>query len=366
MKNNIPIIKVQSPSNIGTIVQKQFDTGYIGYGKTVVEFENNLSNILRSEYVSYIMTGTAALHLSYILAGIKSGDEVLSSPLTCSATNIPALYLGAKLRWYDVLDNGCYDVESIKKRITKKTKVIILVYWGGYCEHLYELQEIQKEYNVKIIVDAAHALGTLYDDVNISNYFDYVMYSLQATKIIHTIEGGLLVVRDKLDKYRSTLLKWYGIDRESEAYNNKKYEIEYLGYKYNPNDVHASIGLEQLNYLEDRISRNREITTYYNNNLKNSSKVQVVKYDSKCKSNCWLYTLNVDDVNRFYNYMKGHNIEVSPIHNRNDKYDLFSDFREDTLYGMDYYEKHGICIPSGNWLSDEEMLYIVDTVNNYK
>ena len=155
------------------------------------KFGNNLPTVA-------VGSGTDALHLSYILAGIKKGDEVICPVFTCTATNIPLLYIGAKIKFADVDPKTLnISIESVKKLITKKTKAIVFVNYGGLPCDLIELNKIAKKKKIKLIQDAAQSLGATYRKRSITRYSDFTIFSFQAIKQITSGDGGMIVFKDK-------------------------------------------------------------------------------------------------------------------------------------------------------------------------
>ena len=192
-------------------------SGWIGQGKKVEEFEKMLAKRFDDPRVLTLSAGTHGLHLALHLAGIQRGDEVITTALTCTASNWPISYCGADMVWADIkADDLNIDYRSVHERITKYTKAIICVHWGGYPADLQELETIANEYNLFLIEDAAHAFGTTYKETKIGDckYSDYVMMSFQAIKHLTCVDGGALFAKSNDDYAQGKLLRWYGIDRE--------------------------------------------------------------------------------------------------------------------------------------------------------
>ena len=160
-------------------------------------------------------SGTDALHLAYILAGIKKNDEVITPVFTCTATNIPLLYIGAKIKFVDADPNTMnICIKDLKKKITKKTKAIICVHYGGIPCDMDEIKKIAKKNKIKVIEDAAQALGGKYNKQNIGTISDFTTFSFQAIKHITTGDGGMLCIKDKKLIEKAKRIRWFGIDRK--------------------------------------------------------------------------------------------------------------------------------------------------------
>ena len=196
MNGKIPLFKVHMPKDVDKPLLEVLHSGYIGQGPKVEEFEKKLSQFLGTENVLTLNSGTSALHLALRLANVGEGDEVISTPMTCSATNEPILAAGAKIVWADVFpENGLIDPSSIEKKITKKTKAIVGVHWGGMPFQIDEINKIALENNLKVIEDAAHALGAEFNGTKIGSHSDYVCFSFQAIKHLTTVDGGAISCR---------------------------------------------------------------------------------------------------------------------------------------------------------------------------
>jgi dTDP-4-amino-4,6-dideoxygalactose transaminase len=308
-------------------------------------------------------SGTSALMLALRLANVGPGDEVISTAMTCTATNEPIMAMGANIVWADINPNdGNIDATDVERKITPKTKAIIGVHWGGYPCDMDELNRIGKKYNVKVIEDAAHAFGALYKGRKVGSMSDFTTFSFQAIKHMTTVDGGALVCRDTEDYKRGKLLRWYGIDREGERKDFRCEEdvLEY-GYKFHMNDVNAVIGIEQLNYVGEILRKHRENADYYIECLQGLSKLQLLDYKPDRLSSFWLFTVRAKERLYFMQKMKEAGITVSQVHARNDMHTMFKDFRR-ILPGVDEFVDEQVSIPVGWWLTEQEREHIADTI----
>ena len=179
---------------------------FIGEGSLVDEFERKIMEKFDMDYVLYTNSGTAALMLALIGVGVKAGDEVITTAMTCTATNTPILERQAIPVFADVkYETGNIDPADIERRITDKTKAMMIVHWGGYPCDMDEINEIAKKHNLKVISDGAHSIGATYKGRAIAQTADYTMFSLQAIKQWNTVDGGLLGI--KMKKSRKDLIK---------------------------------------------------------------------------------------------------------------------------------------------------------------
>ena len=311
-------------------------------------------------------SGTSGLHLALRLANVTHGDEVITTSMTCTATNMPILMAGAKIVWADIDPiTGLIDPSEIEKKITDKTKAIMMVHFGGIPCDIKAINKIAKKHNIKTIEDGAHAIGSEYEGVKIGNHSDFVMFSLQAIKHITTIDGGLLLCKNNDDYKRGKLLRWYGIDRDEKRKEFRCEEdiLEY-GYKYHMNDISATIGLEQLKYIDEIISKHIDNQEFYDKELKNIKGVQIINKPDNVKSSSWLYTLHIEKRDLFSVWMDKQDIMTSRVHERNDQHTALKESIAD-LPNVDKFNKSQVSIPTGWWITDEDRKYIVLKIKEF-
>ncbi len=357
------MFKVFLPESVFEPLRRVLLSGYIGEGPRVEEFERQLGPWFDNNNVLAVNNGTAALQLALRLANVGYGDEVISTAMTCSATNEPILALGAKIIWADIDPwTANIDPEEVARKITPKTKAIICVHWGGYPCELDELNAIAAEHGIKLIEDACHAFGSIYHGKPIGSHSDFACFSFQAIKHMTTVDGGALVCKSEVDRERGRLLRWYGIDRKSK-HNDLRCEadIAEYGYKFHMNDVTAAIGLEQLKYVAETIEKHRANAARYDEAFGGLETVRPLRYKNDRRSTYWLYTMRVKDRLKFMEYMKKTGITVSQVHARNDMHTMFRDFRAE-LPGVDEFTSEQVSIPVGWWLTDEDLTNIINAV----
>jgi dTDP-4-amino-4,6-dideoxygalactose transaminase len=359
----LPLFKVFMHESVQAPLLKTLMSGYIGQGPRVDEFEEKLAHWFDNRNVLTVNAGTSALHLALRLADAGQGDEVISTAMTCTATNVPILERGARIVWADIDPmTGNIDPRDVERKITPRTKAIMAVHWGGYPCDLDELQAIARKHGVKLIEDAAHAFGATYKERPIGSHSDFVCFSFQAIKHFTTIDGGALICRDREDFKRGKLLRWFGIDREGERKDFRcEEDVKEFGYKFHMNDVTATVGLEQLKYARAIVRRHRENGEYYRRRLAGLSGVKLLDYRPDRESAYWLFTLLADDRLDFMRQMAAANITVSQVHARNDRHTMMKPFQAD-LPGVDRFVEGMVSIPVGWWITDEQREYVADTI----
>ncbi len=361
------------PGNIEEIIdplREVLKSGWIGEGLQVEEFEKNLAHYLGCEQVTTLNSGTAAIQLALRLSGVGIGDEVITTPMTCVATNEPILLTGATPVWADVNPaTGNIDPESIRKKVSINTRLIMVVHWGGYPVDLAEIEAIAREHELQIIEDCAHAWGSEYKGRKIGNHSDFCCFSLQAIKHFTTGDGGVLVCRNVKDHDRARSLKWFGINREQRVENDQgiaEWDIVEAGYKFHMNDIAATIGLAQLPYLQELVNKRQGNAKYYRDHFGDLDRVQLLEEKDDRSSAYWLFTIKVKDRTGFIRYLNEWGISSSIVHARNDSHSVFAPYGHENLKGMDDFADHMVCIPVGHWVNEHDREKIVSVIRRQK
>lgn len=358
------------PKSVMKPLKATLFSGYVGQGPRVDEFEQALADYIGNPFILTVNTGTSSLHLALRLAEVGPGDEVITTPMTCTATNWPILAQGAIPVWADI-DPQTANIEpkSVARLITKKTKAIMAVDWGGYPCDYQELKKIARSpqgKKIPIIEDAAHAFGATYKHQKIGQVADFTVFSFGAIKHLTTVEGGALFVKSKKIYKKGKLLRWYGLDRETSQKDFRcEQNIKDWGYKFNMTDVCATIGLEQLKYIQQTLKKHRQNAAYYRQNLQGLKNVILLQEKKDRLSSYWLFTIKVKKRDRFMKYMKDKDIMVSQVHARNDKHTCVRQFKR-PLPELDKFVKEMVCIPVGWWVTKKQREYIVETIKNFK
>jgi dTDP-4-amino-4,6-dideoxygalactose transaminase len=244
------------------------ESGWITTGPRVAQFTDALKEYLDAPFVLPLASATAGLHLTLLAMGIKPGDEVITTPMTFTATLNTIVLAGGKPVLVDI-DPKTYnlDLNQLEDAITDKTRVIMPVHFAGLPLDLDHLYEIAERHGVRVIEDAAHAIGAEYNSKRIGGVGDTQVFSFHPTKNMTTGEGGCIATRDEALAKKIGLLRFHGIDRE--AWNRygkggtQDYEVVMPGYKYNMMDIQAAIGLHQLRELDGFIARREELAERY-------------------------------------------------------------------------------------------------------
>jgi dTDP-4-amino-4,6-dideoxygalactose transaminase len=384
----IPLFKVFMSEDVLKPVNEVLMSGQITQGPQVELFESSLKNFIVNPYILTLNSATAGLTLALRL--LKNKDErfnwqgfdedndiVLTPALTCFATTASILANNVNIRWLDIdLETANIDLLDLKSKLNKNTKVIYLVHWGGYPVDLDGLRELQ-EYSMQqfgfkpmIVEDCAHAFGAEYNGGKIGgkgSEGNICVFSLQAIKHLTTGDGGFITLPNEYLYDRCKLLRWYGIDRDKRNYKGKDLRLENdiaeYGYKFHMNDINATIGLYNLPHISGLLDKNRANAAYFDEQLKNIEGIKLMKFNPKCNSAYWLYSIRILDGKKqeFIEKMKEAGIMTSQVHNRNDINSCVKDFKE-SLPNLDLLEKELVCLPVGWWLSEEDINCIVTKI----
>lgn len=360
------------PQSVDEEILKTLHSGYISEGQKVVQFEKDFGNYIKNPIVASTNSCTSSLFLSLICAGVKAGDEVITSPFSCLATNIPILHIGANAVWADIDPaTGNIDPNDIRKKITTKTKAILYVHWAGQPAMINEINSIAKENGIAVIEDAAHALGSEYQEKKIGNHADYVCFSFQAIKTLTTGDGGMIafngdMAQDNHDKLCK--IRWFGLDRKfNRSVTKWETDVTEIGYKMHMNDISATIGIEQLKYIDSIVSKITDNAIYFDKELKNIPGITLVERDKNTKNAAWLYSLfldNSEEREKFAKHMIDNGVSCNVVHVRNDKYSVFKKFQS-YLPGVDEFSSRMINIPCGWWLTEDNMIEIVQVIKEF-
>lgn len=357
----INLFKVRMSDEANIAVSKVISSGYISQGPVVDEFENLLWKELNSKTKPVtVNSGTSAIDLALELCDVKYGDEVISTPQTCFASQIGAIHRGARIRWADIDPiSGLINPDSIEKLITDKTKAIITVDWGG---RLADYKKI-KSFGIPVIEDAAHCWDVFQDEKQERG--DYICYSLQAIKFLTSGDGGILICPSEKEE-DARMLRWFGLDRTKNESFRCAQNIKRAGFKYHMNDISAAIGISNIANAKDSVFKNRQNAQKYCEEFKDLVFADVLPFDYN--SSYWLFSLVLKDEysrDEFIEYLKTNNIESSPVHYRNDEYSSTIHFKENNLPGTNYFCKNQINIPVGWWITNDEREYIIKIIKEW-
>ena len=347
--------------------------GWLGMGNITKQFEEKIANYLElnDRYVVATNTGTSALHLALLAADVGSGDEVITPSFNYVADHQAIHMTGADVVMCDIrYDNLGIDCNKAEKLITRKTKAIIPLHFSGIpCdqEGVYKLAE---KYGLRVIEDAMHAFGTTINGKKIGGYGDITCFSFDPVKIITSIDGGCVVVnrQDELEKlHRFRIL---GVDKDTtERYKNKRawdYDVVSHGYRYHLNNIMASIGLSQINKIDEFITSRQNVCRLYSSAFNKIGDIEVFNTDYSNISP-FIYCLRITNSKRedLIAHLDKLNIDVGihfiPVH----KHSYFLNCRSGDMSVTNKVVSEVLTLPLHSNMKPEYIERVIDGVTSF-
>jgi dTDP-4-amino-4,6-dideoxygalactose transaminase len=368
---NIVLFTPNIPTSAIGEIEDTLSSRWIGQGPKVEIFESEFSKrFMGQKPCLSVNSGTSALHLSYIAAGLQEGDEVLCPVFTCTATNIPLLYLKVKLIFVDIDPETLnMSITDLKNKITDKSRAIVVVNYGGLPANMDEINNVAQENSLIVINDNAHALGAKYKNQEIGLTSDFSMYSFQAIKHITTGDGGMIGLNStQLDK--KNLLKrvrWFGIDRESKQNGIWENDIKELGYKYQMTDIAACLGISALKIFDSTLSHRITLLNRYEHLLSDNPDVKIIaKSNSISLHAAWLFTIRIKNRRDLQKLLRENRIESNQVHFRNDKYSIFQNYSnaKSEFPNMDEIEDEYLVLPLHTKMNENDVDRICEVIKN--
>lgn len=358
---HIPLVKVGMADSalLMPALQATLASGQIGEGEQVREFELAFAAAFGLPHALAMSSGTAALHASLHLAGVGPGDEVISTAMTAEPTNIAILHAGGRPVFADVDPaNGNLDPASVEASITPRTRAILLVHYAGYPVAMEAMLEVARRYGLPLIEDCAHALGAHYRGAPVGTMGDFAIFSFQAIKHLTTGDGGVLVCRDEARLAEARRFRWFGLERGVDRTHTN---IGAVGYKYNMNNINATIGLVQLQSVRERLQRHIANGRWFDRELAGIGGLGPAACDSGAEPSYWLYTLLADDWADVVSRLAELKVQASKLHRRNDAHEVFASSRR-PLPGLDRFYDRLVHLPCGWWVDDETRERVADSL----
>lgn len=365
MSNRIWLSPPHMDGNELKYVHEAFEQNWIApIGPNVDKFELELQKFLNQNVeVVALNTGTAALHMSLIMLGIKEGDEVLCQTFTFCASANPIVYVKATPIFIDseadtwnMCPKALEEAIIERSRLGKKPKAIMIVHLYGMPAKMDEILAVANRYEIPVIEDAAEALGSSYKDQACGTFGLMSVLSFNGNKIITTGCGGALICRSPKEKDRIIFLSTQARDQAVH------YQHSEIGYNYRLSNVSAGIGRGQLEIIDDRIKSRRRNHQFYQNLFENFPGIEVLtEPDERFFSNNWLTAITIDpeiagfNRNDLLDALKTENIESRPVWKPLHLQPVFADY---PYYGTDVAESIfniGLCLPSGSNLSESDL-----------
>ena len=362
-------------------VVKVLRSDWLTQGPTVQRFEEALCQYTGAKYAAVVSNGTAALHLTMMALGMGKGDELVTSPITFSASANGAFYVGARPRFVDIDDKTYHmDIDKLREFLKspsrrKKIKVIVLVHFMGTLEEVYEVKRICDQYGIKLVEDAAHALGAKYQwqgtwfNVGQCRHSDATILSFHPIKQMTTGEGGAVLTNDKKIYEKVSRLRHHGIVKDQ----NKPlwfYDIPEIGFNYRLSDLQCALGISQLKKLNTMVRQRRKLVQSYNQWFAGLEQIARPCEATDTYASYHLYVIRVLNQrrNRLYDYLRAAHILTQvnyiPVH-------LFSyyqkalGYREGDFPVAEKYAKECLSLPLYYGLTDRQQNYVINRVKGF-
>ena len=321
-------------------IRECLEKGWTGLGFKTVQFEEAWKNYTGLPHAHFLNSATAGLHLAVRLlkeqGGWKEGDEIISSPFTFVSTNHAILYEKLQPVFADIDEYVCLDPNSVREKISPRTRAVMFVGMGGNTGRLDEVVQTCREQGLKLILDASHMAGTRQNGRHIGHGADVSVFSFQAVKNLPTADSGMICFNNTELDNEVRKWTWLGIDKDTFSRMLSKgaykwyYDVVHEGFKYHGNSIMAAMGLVALKYLDQDNAYRRQIAAWYDEKLEREPKIQRIPVAPGCLSARHLYQIAVD--NRDETILALNDAKIYPgVH-----------YRDNSLYKM-YSYASGTC-----------------------
>ena len=346
---------------------------YLTTGPKITEFEHKVAEYVGAKYAVAVNSGTAALHIACLAAGISEGDEVITSPITFAASSNCVLYCGGTPVFADICsDTYNIDPKEIEKKITPNTKAIIPVHYTGQPCDMDAIHSIAREHGLIVIEDGAHALGSVYKGKKVGSMSDMTTFSFHPVKPITTGEGGMIVT-DNEDFYKKMILfRSHGITRDDSMMTRNDgpwfYQQFDLGYNYRITDIQCALGCSQMKKLDRFLARRKEIVARYNEAFADCDNIITPYQLSDTESGWHLYIVQVKNCDRrqVFEAMRekkiGVNVHYIPVY----MHPYYQEHGYENVHCANAEEiySHIISLPLYPGLTSEQQDYVIDTLKS--
>ena len=372
---NIPFHKADISEEDVTAVSEVIRSGWLTMGQKTFDFEKSFVKDMSDTKAIGLNSGTAALHLALICAGVEAGDEVIVPAITFASTANVIRMCGAKPVIVDVERNThLIDINALEKTLSKKTKAVIPVHFAGQTCDMNILNAIAEDNDIKIIEDAAHAYPTFYRDKMAGSLGFAAAFSFYVTKTITSGEGGMLTTNDSAVAERARLLRLHGISKDAwKRYSKEgswRYDVTEWGYKYNMTDMAAALGFSQLKRAQEMTQRRKDISAKYDEAFKNLEEIHPYEINNFCQSSYHLYPLrlNLEKTSTTRdNFIKemnergiGTSVHFIPLYHFSCNSDL--KYSPSNFPNSEWIFERSVSLPIYPGLTDEDVDYIIENV----
>lgn len=372
-KELIPVFKPLIDQNEKNACTNVLDVGWLGMGKNVGDFENAVKEYLgiKDKYVVALSTGHAALHLALLLMGIKEGDEVITPSFNNAADFQAILATGATPVLCDIEEDTLnIDLEKMESLINEKTKAIIVMdYDCILCDH-DKIKEIASKYNLRVLHDAAHSFGSIYKNKKVGTFSDMTMFSFDPVKTITCLDGGILIVNTEEEMRNLHEMRLVGMGQPAEVmYQNTRawtYDMKQLGFRYHMSNMHAAIGLSQLEKIDLIEHSRRAACKLYNKSFEDIKEITTPKTDFENVIPFLYYIrVNKDIRSKLREYLFERNIDTGIHWQPGHWFSLLKDAKRGDLSITDKIGHEILSLPLHSDMNKDELNYIIKNIINF-
>lgn len=355
----IPLYKVFMPNDIEVGLSDVVKSQSLAYGYHSIDFENKVKKFIGNKnFIS--VSGNSILFALQVL-GIKSGDEVIMSPMSCLISSQPVALIGAKVVWCDIDPNtGTLNPDFLISLISKRTKAVIHYHWGGNPGYINEINQIAHSFGIPVIEDALESFGAEYSGKMIGNHnSDIVCFSFTPVRIPNVIDGGGLTFSSE-DLYKKAIrMRDLGIDRASfrDQYGelSEDTDVSIAGNSLLLNNVSGFIGSMQMDHIELLLNQHRANAELWQALIADTSKIKPLSLTSQTSNpSYWVFTLLAENRNDLFKLFRDNGFAASKMHIRNDIYSVFGT-KNLPLKGVEAFSNRQLNIPCGWWVDNSDI-----------
>ncbi len=343
------------PNDLDPELNEILYSGQLSFGKYGKQFEAQLKDFLGCEFLLTVNSYNMAILVVLSTLGLKPGDEIIASPVSCLASNQPFVIKGLKVIWADVNpQTGTLSPSDVEAKITKNTKAIFHNHFCGYVGEINEINDLGKKFGIAIIDDGIEAFGSEYNGKKLGNVgTDFTLFSFQTVRLPNTIEGGAIVFNDKASYDKAVLIRDYGIDRSKFRTNdgeiNPDCDIQFEGYGGLMSELNSFIGTKQMNTIEKLLQSQKNNATNWRLDLENNLLINPLSIVKNSTPNYWVFGTISADKKQTIDYFKSIGYNATSVHINNNIYSVFKSKTE--LEGVNKFIQEFVAIPSGWWFN---------------
>jgi perosamine synthetase len=350
----IPLYKPYMPENLPEL-NNILQSGALAYGKWGRKFEEKLGEYIGNPNIAVVNSFNSAMLVTLTTLGIKAGDEVIASPMSCLASNQPFATIGAKVIWADIdPETGTLNPESVKQKITSNTKAIFYNHYCGYPGYIDEINEIGKQYGIYVVDDAIEAFGSEYKGRVIGNTgTDATVFSFQTVRLPNTIDGGAVSFKDYELFEKAKRVRDFGIRRELFRDENgeisKKCDISEPGYGATLSEINSYIGCVQMETIFELMQKQRQNAKAWKSKI-NAENLTVKEIQKSFQNpNFWVFGVFTSNKMESLLNLREKGFYASGVHLPNYNYSVFG--KQDDLPGVENFYSKFLALPCGWWVS---------------